>query len=63
MAQQLISALRHSGHTVDIASELRSFDGHGDQENQTAIRSAAESEAAKIIRTIQETELRLQPEI
>jgi glycosyltransferase involved in cell wall biosynthesis len=63
MARQLISALRHSGHTVDIASELRSFDGHGDPENQTAIRSAAEFEAANIIRTIQETELRLQPEI
>ncbi len=49
MARQLIAALRHAGHAVDVASDLRSFEGKGQPKRQRTIRIAAETEAGKII--------------
>ena len=63
MARQLISALQYSGHTVDIVSDLRSFDGSGDSKNQAAIRSAAHSETSKIIRAFGEAGSKAQPKV
>ncbi len=63
MARQLISALRCSGHTVTITSDLRSFEGHGNPEHQAIIRHEADSEAKRIIRVIQETDRQLRPEV
>ena len=48
MARQLVSALRFSGHTVDVASTFRSFDGN--PARQDAVRGAAEAEADRIVR-------------
>ena len=48
MARQLVSALRFAGHTVDVASTFRSFDGN--PARQDAVRDAAEAEADRIVR-------------
>jgi glycosyltransferase involved in cell wall biosynthesis len=52
MARQLIAALQHAGHDVEVASNLRSFEGRGLAEHQTAIRMSAETEAENIIEQI-----------
>ena len=48
MARQLVSALRFAGHTVDVASTFRSFDGN--PARQDAVRGTAEAEADRIVR-------------
>ena len=52
MARQLIAALQHAGHNVDVASSLRSFEGDGLVERQTTIRMSAEAEAENIVEQI-----------
>jgi glycosyltransferase involved in cell wall biosynthesis len=49
MARLLISAIEAGGHHVDIASELRSFDGSGEVRAQTRIRDAAVAESKRLI--------------
>ena len=52
MARQFIAALQYAGHEVEVASSLRSFEGDGLPERQTAIRKSAETEAENIIKQI-----------
>ena len=52
MARQFIAALQYAGHDVEVASSLRSFEGDGLPEHQTAIRISAETEAENIIKQI-----------
>ena len=49
MARQFIAALQLAGHDVEVASNLRTFEGDGLAERQTAIRMSAETEAENII--------------
>jgi glycosyltransferase involved in cell wall biosynthesis len=49
MARLLISAIEAGGHHVEVASELRSFDGSGRAEAQTRIRDAAVAESQRLI--------------
>jgi glycosyltransferase involved in cell wall biosynthesis len=53
MARLLIQALDAAGHDVELASELRSFDGIGDRRRQEAIRAAAKAETARLIRSFE----------
>jgi glycosyltransferase involved in cell wall biosynthesis len=49
MGRLIVTALRHAGHTVDIASELRSYEGVGDPAVQRTIRDRACSEVRAIL--------------
>ena len=46
MARLLMTALRHAGHTITLASSLRCWEGKGDRESQQALeqRAALETE-------------------
>ena len=48
MARLFIKALRHAGHTVEIASELRSFCRQPDAVHYAAITTAAREEVARL---------------
>lgn len=52
IARNLIAALERGGMRVDLASELRSFEGAGDADEQNRIRFLAGAEAARIIKDI-----------
>jgi glycosyltransferase involved in cell wall biosynthesis len=49
MARLLISAMEAGGHHVEVASELRSFDGSGEVDAQTQIRDVAVAESQRLI--------------
>src|SRR5579885_2513942 len=49
LAQLFLDALRIAGHRPAIASRLRSFDGAGSAERQTAIAAAARAETQRLI--------------
>lgn len=61
MARQLVSALRFAGHTVDVASTFRSFDGN--PARQDAVRDAAEAEADRIVRDCRARSGNRRPEV
>lgn len=48
MARAILSALDHAGHSVDLASHLRSFDKQGDPETQQRLIAQAHAEAARL---------------
>jgi glycosyltransferase involved in cell wall biosynthesis len=50
MAGLIIEALSAMGHSVDLASTLRSFEGEGDTSRQAAIRLRGAAEAAALVR-------------
>ncbi|MGH6862200.1 MAG: glycosyltransferase family 4 protein, partial [Phyllobacterium sp.] len=50
MARLLVAALRHSGHSVTIASNLRSFSATPDQAVRDAISAAADKEIERLSR-------------
>ena len=49
IARLLIQAMRAGGHTVEVASRLRSRDGDGNPRRQGRIRDAGRSTAARLI--------------
>ncbi len=49
MAGLIIAALEAAGHEVEIASNLRSFEGDGDAARQAAIRAAGDGESAALV--------------
>jgi glycosyltransferase involved in cell wall biosynthesis len=49
MARLLIKALERAGFAPHVASELRTFDKHGDPERQEALRVASLAEAERLI--------------
>ena len=61
MARQLVSALRFAGHTVDVASTFRSFDGN--PARQDAVRDIAEAEADRIVRDYRARSESRRPEV
>ena len=63
MARQLIAALQHAGHNVEVASSLRSFEGDGLPGRQTAIQMSAETEAKNIIEQIRSSARTEQPDV
>src|SRR3990172_8095375 len=50
MARLLMTALRHAGHEVDLASRLRSRDGGGDPLRQARIERAGLATADRLLR-------------
>ncbi len=50
MAGLIMAALAGAGHTVELASTLRSYEGEGDAARQAAIRSRGAVEAATLVR-------------
>lgn len=63
MARLLIAALETGGHEVDVASQLRSFEGAGDRGAQAGIRAAAATEADRLIARYREDPEATRPEI
>lgn len=53
MARLLMAALAQGGHTPELMSRLRSFDGAGDPDAQHAIERQGRDEAARIIAAIE----------
>lgn len=51
MARALMAALKAGGATVDHASDLRLFDGHGDSAKQDALFAQAQAEVARLLTT------------
>lgn len=49
VARLLMDALRIAGHTVELVSELRAFDGAGDAAHQQALRQCGLQEAGALI--------------
>lgn len=49
IARLTMAALERAGHSVDLASYLRTFEGHGDSNRQTELRLAAEAEVRRIV--------------
>ncbi len=49
MARNLITAIAAEGDQVDLVSELRIYDKHGDTSKQHALRAAAEAETQRLI--------------
>ena len=49
MARNLITAIAAEGDHVDLVSELRIYDKHGDSAKQHALRAAAEAETQRLI--------------
>lgn len=52
MARNLIRVLEHAGYTVDLVSELRIYDKHGDAPLQERLRAEARSEATRLIHAL-----------
>ncbi len=50
MARLLMAALERAGHSVQVASLLRSYDGAGDVARQRRLRSLGEPMAARLVR-------------
>lgn len=50
VARLLMEALQLAGHTVELASDFRSFDGAGDASRQTALRDEGAALARALIR-------------
>jgi glycosyltransferase involved in cell wall biosynthesis len=50
MARLLMAALERAGHTVEVASVLRSYDGGGDRDRQRRLRILGERMAARLVR-------------
>lgn len=57
IARNLIALLKSSGAEVQLASDLRIYEGDGNAERQTALRAQAETEAARLISQMPETDL------
>ncbi|GJL82751.1 MAG: glycosyl transferase [marine bacterium B5-7] len=55
LARALIRALETGGHQVGIASELRSFEGHGNTDAQQSIRRAADGEIERLLKQYRTT--------
>jgi len=55
VARLLMDALRLAGHRVELVSELRSFDGSGDQAHQLAVRQQGAAIAQELIARWQST--------
>ncbi len=49
IARLMIKALRHRGHQVELISELRSWEGTGDEAKQIEIEQSSEKEVERII--------------
>ncbi len=49
VARLLIKALESAGHTVELASELRAYDGKGDRSRQLELDMAGKQEAERLI--------------
>jgi Glycosyl transferases group 1 len=52
MARSLMAAIGAGGHTVDLVSDLRLYDGTGDSATQDDLRARARAEAARIRRVL-----------
>ncbi len=50
VARLLIAALEYGGHTVDLASDLRAYDGAGDHVRQVELDLAGKREAERLVR-------------
>ena len=48
VARALMAALEHSGYKIDLASELRIYDGIGDASVQTQLTQAADQEVHRL---------------
>ena len=49
MARLLMAALEAAGHTVELASEFRSYEGRGEAARQAVIKARGEAEAAALV--------------
>lgn len=52
MARLLVKALQHAGHTVEIASELRSYRAEPDQDHYAGVQVEAHAEAERLSRRL-----------
>ncbi|NIZ62022.1 glycosyl transferase family 1 [Sedimentitalea sp. CY04] len=57
MARNLINVIGANGAQVDLVSELRIYDKHGDSDVQQDLRSQAEAEATRLIRDMPPADL------
>jgi len=58
MARLLIRALKHAGHEVRVISKLRSYDGEGDAERQSAIQARSRRTLDRLLAPSSATEIR-----
>jgi len=57
MARNLMSAISAGGASVELVSELKIYDKHGDRDVQQGLRAQASDEAARLIRDMPKVEL------
>lgn len=63
MGRLLMRALAEAGHCVDLASELRSFEGNGDNGVQQKIRASGMAEAARLTEAWRQEDASLRPNL
>lgn len=63
MARLLMRALRAAGHEVDLASQVRAWEGKGDRAAQDAIRLRGQQAAVRLLRRWQEPSARNRPDL
>ncbi|MGI9408376.1 MAG: glycosyltransferase family 1 protein, partial [Hyphomicrobiaceae bacterium] len=52
IARHFVQALEMAGHNVEIASELRTYEGAGNQEQQLALMDAGKREAVRFVEDV-----------
>lgn len=63
MARHLLAALRRCGHTVDVVSRFRSYDGDGDPQRQRRLSAVGQGLAERLARRLAATERGARPEM
>ena len=63
MARLLMHALRGAGHDVELASQFRSWEGHGDLHRQLRLRRVGERLQQRLIRRYQKRDQSARPDI
>ncbi len=63
IARLLIKAMQVQGHKIELMSDLRAWEGKGDQTAQQRIRQQAEAETQRIIAEIQSRPAATRPEL
>lgn len=63
VARLYLDALALAGHSVTVASQLRSFDGEGVPERQRSLRDQAEAEASALLQSWQTAPHALRPQL
>ncbi len=63
VAALYVEALQHAGHRVELVSSLRSYDGEGSPERQTALRAQGLAAAEQLVRQLRSSDQGTRPDL